>query len=172
MTSPDDYDAVLAELRTNRGASSCKTRLLMAQKAFAHTSDYDSAIANYLAAFVVVLLGMYLLRAVRRKGAWVWFGLGVLGPFLLVCAHNLLCFGTPFTTNYRYGNPLFNTEGAFLDLFVAPDQFGAAGILSDWIAETEIRERCGNRSASAERGGSRWAGGAPGQSQREPGPSR
>lgn len=49
VTSPADYEAVLAELRANKGASSYKTRLQMAQKAFAHTSDYDSAIANYLA---------------------------------------------------------------------------------------------------------------------------
>ena len=49
VTSPDDYEAVLAELRAHKGASTSQTRLKMAQKAFAHTADYDSAIANYLA---------------------------------------------------------------------------------------------------------------------------
>ena len=48
VTSPADYDAILQELRANKGASTYATRLKMAQKAFAHTSDYDSAIANYL----------------------------------------------------------------------------------------------------------------------------
>jgi phosphoribosylaminoimidazolecarboxamide formyltransferase/IMP cyclohydrolase len=48
VTSPEDYEGVLAELRSNKGASSYATRLKMAQKAFSHTADYDSAIANYL----------------------------------------------------------------------------------------------------------------------------
>ena len=48
VTSPADYQVVLDELRANKGASTYTTRLQMAQKAFAHTADYDSAIANYL----------------------------------------------------------------------------------------------------------------------------
>ncbi len=48
VTNPNDYDAVLDELRANKGASSYSTRLKMAQKAFAHTAEYDAAIANYL----------------------------------------------------------------------------------------------------------------------------
>lgn len=57
VTSPDDYAAILEELRANKGASTYATRLRMAQKAFAHTSDYDSAIANYLSAQVAVQQG-------------------------------------------------------------------------------------------------------------------
>lgn len=49
VTSPADYAEVLAELRANKGATAYPLRLRYAQKAFAHTSDYDSAIANYLA---------------------------------------------------------------------------------------------------------------------------
>lgn len=48
VTSPADYDEVLAELRANKGCSTYATRLRMAQKAFSHTSAYDAAIATYL----------------------------------------------------------------------------------------------------------------------------
>src|SRR5512133_15655 len=37
VTSPADYEMVLTEIRANKGGSSYKTRLAMAQKAFAHT---------------------------------------------------------------------------------------------------------------------------------------
>jgi hypothetical protein len=79
-----------------------------------------AAVANYAMAVAVVMLGAYLLAAVRRPGAWRWFALGVLGPFLLLCAYNVACFGTPFTTNYRYEAPAFHTAGALLGVFVWP----------------------------------------------------
>jgi hypothetical protein len=84
-----------------------------------------AAITTYIVALIVVLLGGYLLRAVRKRGVWLWYGLGVLGPFLLICAHNFVCFGTPFTTNYSHQNPMFVTEGdATLGVFVGPAKFG------------------------------------------------
>ena len=49
VTSPGDYAEVLTELRARNGATGYPLRLRYAQKAFAHTADYDSAIANYLA---------------------------------------------------------------------------------------------------------------------------
>ena len=49
ITSPDDYQGLLDELRANKGCTAYATRLKMAQKAFAHTADYDAGIANYLA---------------------------------------------------------------------------------------------------------------------------
>ncbi len=80
-----------------------------------------AAITNYIMAVVIVLLGCYLIFGVRRKGAWQSFGLGVLGPLLLLFAYNIACFSTPFTTNYRYENPVFKTGGkAFLDVFLLP----------------------------------------------------
>jgi hypothetical protein len=80
-----------------------------------------AAITNYIIAVVVVMLGCYLLFGVRKKLGWLWFGLGVLGPLLLICAYNQICFGTPFTTNYRHQNPLFVTGAkAFLDVFIIP----------------------------------------------------
>ena len=43
-----DYDAVLAEMKQNRGAVTAATRRRLAMKAFEHTARYDGAIANYL----------------------------------------------------------------------------------------------------------------------------
>jgi phosphoribosylaminoimidazolecarboxamide formyltransferase/IMP cyclohydrolase len=47
VVDPDDYDAVVAELRQGRAISATR-RLQLARKAFAHTSAYDAAIAAYL----------------------------------------------------------------------------------------------------------------------------
>ena len=80
-----------------------------------------AAITNYVMAVAVVLLGCYLLLAVPLKGGWKWFGLGILGPFLLICAYNMVCFSTPFATNYGYENPAFKTgENTFLGVFLLP----------------------------------------------------
>lgn len=80
-----------------------------------------AAITNYIIAIIVVILGIYLLLSVRRKNGWLWFGLGLLGPLLLICAYNVACFDTAFTTNYRHQNPYFrDSENAFLDVFVLP----------------------------------------------------
>ena len=48
ITEPEDYEPVLAELRSNGGALSCKTRFALAKKAFTHTARYDAGIANWL----------------------------------------------------------------------------------------------------------------------------
>src|SRR5438067_8127788 len=49
VTSPEDYGPVLEELRSQGGETTLTTRRHLAQKAFAHTADYDTAIAGYLA---------------------------------------------------------------------------------------------------------------------------
>ena len=49
VTSPDRYDKVLGDLREHGGASCAKHRLKQAQRAFAHTAEYDALIAGYLA---------------------------------------------------------------------------------------------------------------------------
>jgi phosphoribosylaminoimidazolecarboxamide formyltransferase / IMP cyclohydrolase len=49
VTSPDRYEKVLGDLREHNGCSCGKHRLKQAQRAFAHTAEYDSLIANYLA---------------------------------------------------------------------------------------------------------------------------
>ena len=51
VVSPDQYDAVLAEVRA-AGAVSPATRTHLAARAFAHTAAYDTAVAAYLAGTV------------------------------------------------------------------------------------------------------------------------
>jgi phosphoribosylaminoimidazolecarboxamide formyltransferase/IMP cyclohydrolase len=50
VTSPDQYDRVLEELRA--GPLSAKSRLKLARRAFAHTAKYDIAISNYFGGLV------------------------------------------------------------------------------------------------------------------------
>lgn len=48
VVDPIDYPAILSELQTNQGRTSLALRFRLAQKAFAHTAEYDRAIADYL----------------------------------------------------------------------------------------------------------------------------
>ena len=48
VVDPLDYGTVLAELDRGGGAVSSETRLRLAAKAFAHTAQYDAAVASYL----------------------------------------------------------------------------------------------------------------------------
>jgi phosphoribosylaminoimidazolecarboxamide formyltransferase/IMP cyclohydrolase len=48
VTSPAQYDDVLAELRSNDGTLSGETRRRLALEAFAHTAAYDAAIVGWL----------------------------------------------------------------------------------------------------------------------------
>ena len=48
VTDPEDYAALLDEMKTHSGALSLKTRFNLAKKAFTHTARYDSMIANWL----------------------------------------------------------------------------------------------------------------------------
>src|SRR5688572_12890156 len=48
-TSPERYEHILGDLAKHDGASCGMHRLRQAQRAFAHTAEYDSLIANYLA---------------------------------------------------------------------------------------------------------------------------
>ncbi len=50
VTDPADYAGLLLELKTAAGAVSMETCFSLARKAFAHTAQYDGAIANYLTA--------------------------------------------------------------------------------------------------------------------------
>jgi phosphoribosylaminoimidazolecarboxamide formyltransferase/IMP cyclohydrolase len=47
VTSPDDYQAIIADLSTRDGRLSLDTRFSLMQKAFAHTAEYDNAIREY-----------------------------------------------------------------------------------------------------------------------------
>ena len=48
VTDPEDYPALLEEMKTHGSALSLKTRFNLAKKAFTHTARYDSMIANWL----------------------------------------------------------------------------------------------------------------------------
>ena len=48
VTSPDDYDAIAQEMQSGDGSLSLATKWRLAQKAFATTAAYDSAIASTL----------------------------------------------------------------------------------------------------------------------------
>lgn len=50
MVDPSDYGWILKELVKGDGCVSLESRFNLAQKAFAHTAEYDTAIAGYLAA--------------------------------------------------------------------------------------------------------------------------
>ncbi len=50
VTSPKQYGLVLDEMKKNGGATTLETRSKLAREVFATTSNYDGAIANYLAA--------------------------------------------------------------------------------------------------------------------------
>ena len=47
VTDPDAYRGILGEIEAHSGTT-LKTRFALAQSAFAHTAEYDSAISNYL----------------------------------------------------------------------------------------------------------------------------
>src|SRR6476659_3127234 len=49
LTNSDRYLKTLGDLREHNGSTCAKHRLKQAQRAFAHTAEYDSLIANYLA---------------------------------------------------------------------------------------------------------------------------
>lgn len=48
IVDPADYSLVLDEIKVNDGAVSRETRFKLAGKAFRHTAQYDTAIADYL----------------------------------------------------------------------------------------------------------------------------
>ncbi|HEX9772902.1 MAG TPA: bifunctional phosphoribosylaminoimidazolecarboxamide formyltransferase/IMP cyclohydrolase [Steroidobacteraceae bacterium] len=48
IVDPLDYGTVLAEIDRGNGAVSADTRLRLAAKAYAHTAQYDAAVASYL----------------------------------------------------------------------------------------------------------------------------
>lgn len=49
VVDPRDYSLILDELECSQGQLTLKLRYQLAQKAFAHTAEYDTAIAAYLA---------------------------------------------------------------------------------------------------------------------------
>ena len=79
-----------------------------------------AAITNYTMAALVPVFALFLLARTRSAGGLAWYGAGVLVPLLVICAYNITCFGTPFTTNYAYQSPTFVTESRILGVFALP----------------------------------------------------
>tara|TARA_R110002110_G_scaffold311263_4_gene524790 strand:- start:1336 stop:2928 length:1593 start_codon:yes stop_codon:yes gene_type:complete len=50
ISDPEDYDLVLAEMKTNNGGTTATTRRRLAAKAFTRTAAYDAAISTWLTA--------------------------------------------------------------------------------------------------------------------------
>ena len=50
VTDPADYASIAAELAATGGALSLATRFALMRKAFAHTAQYDAAIASFFGA--------------------------------------------------------------------------------------------------------------------------
>ena len=48
VTDPEDYAAVIDEMKKTRGAIGLEMRYGLCRKAFSHTASYDAAISNYL----------------------------------------------------------------------------------------------------------------------------
>jgi len=48
VVDPRDYATLLAEIKDHNGMTTLNQRFKLAQKAFAHTAEYDRAIADYL----------------------------------------------------------------------------------------------------------------------------
>jgi hypothetical protein len=81
-----------------------------------------AVMSNYLAAAVVVLLGLYLVAFTRMARHLAAFCSGVLLSLLVLAAYHLACFGTPLTTSYAYQNPAFRAYGATILGVLEPPQ--------------------------------------------------
>jgi phosphoribosylaminoimidazolecarboxamide formyltransferase/IMP cyclohydrolase len=64
ICDPDDYEAVVAELRMN-GETSLELRRQLATKGFVHTAEYDSAISAYLSGEETKTLTLYPVQSLR-----------------------------------------------------------------------------------------------------------
>ncbi|MCK5529118.1 MAG: hypothetical protein KAI74_05500, partial [Kiritimatiellae bacterium] len=53
VTDPADYAGIVAELISNGGSVSLEKRFELSRKAFAHTAEYDTAIAEYFAGVTI-----------------------------------------------------------------------------------------------------------------------
>lgn len=79
-----------------------------------------AAVASHAAVFAVLFLAGYVLLHQSRRDTWQWFGVGLLGSFLLLSVYYQVCFGTPFTTHFHFQNPLRESGPAFLTMLEWP----------------------------------------------------
>jgi hypothetical protein len=87
---------------------------------FAGIAAGFAAITNYTMAALVPLFALLWWMRTRETKRIAWYALGVLWPFLVVCGYNVICFGTPFTTNYAYQSTMFSAGDRVLGVFAMP----------------------------------------------------
>src|SRR3954464_6553969 len=82
VTSPDRYEKVLGDLRQHAGSSCGKHRLKQAQRAFAHTAEYDGLIARYLANTIETPAATTTITAIAPEATnrWAVLDLGTTTP--------------------------------------------------------------------------------------------
>ncbi len=96
-----------------------------------------AALTNYVAAGAGVFLGLYALLGTRPISGWrqwnwsaaLWFTVGVIPTFLLLCGYNIVNFGSPFKLANDFQNPLFKDTDALLGMFHMPRMY-VTGLLS------------------------------------------
>jgi hypothetical protein len=79
-----------------------------------------AAITNYTMAALVPLFALLWWSKTRDHARVGWYALGVLWPLIAICAYNVICFGTPFTTNYAYQSAMFSAGDRVLGVFAMP----------------------------------------------------
>ena len=109
VTDPRDYGWIVEEMKTHGGALSDATRFILAQKAFAATASYDSAIAAYFSERVWSAEG-----ARKQSGALAVFGSAVTGKESPICATAKIRTSAPRCTARRPNRPLAWPEPKFL----------------------------------------------------------
>ncbi len=82
VTSPADYNAIAEELAHSAGSVSLETKWRLAQKAFALTAEYDSAIASTLERISEPATGTAELRSAGQPGAAAPTSAEVFPPIL------------------------------------------------------------------------------------------
>jgi hypothetical protein len=88
-----------------------------------------ASISNYIAAVPAGMFGIYLLVTRVPRDGWArsiqglfYYGAGLLGPLLLICAYNQHCFGSPFALSTHFQNPNFvEHKWPVLGMFNFPD---------------------------------------------------
>jgi hypothetical protein len=68
---------------------------------------------------VLVFLGWHLAKS-RPGRDWLALALGALPAALLLAWYNTTAMGSPLASAYHYQNPVYNYEGAFLNVLHAP----------------------------------------------------
>jgi hypothetical protein len=79
-----------------------------------------SVVVEPLSVLVVVIFVMFLFsRPLEIKG-WFYFIVGALPAALLLLGYNYSTMGNLFTYSYKYQNPIYNYEGAFMGILQVP----------------------------------------------------